>query len=109
MAQDRSGTVKYAMFGMDYRGAPVVASNVTTADAKALAKSRHLNGYHLVPMDPDKKSRGTMSYIEVKPGHYENWEMFFWLEDNYRHAHWRPESVTEARKAERKRSGGISA
>jgi hypothetical protein len=96
--------VQYAMFGMDYGGHPVVASNVTNDDAAAMAESRELNGYHLVPLAPKRNSRGTISYIRVDD-HYEIWEMYFWLEANYKHAHWRPEDVTTARKAERDRRG----
>lgn len=82
---------------MDYGGHPVVASNATNDDAAAMAESRELNGYHLVPLDPKRNYRGTINYIRVDD-HYEIWEMYFWLEANYKHAHWRPEDVTTARR-----------
>ena len=66
-----------------------------------------MNGFHLWPMDPRADSRGTVSYIDVD-GHqnYEIWEMYFWLEDNYKYAKWRPDDVANAKKTAREKMRG---
>jgi hypothetical protein len=48
----------FTMFGYDEEENPVVATNVTTTEAKAFAKAKELNGFFLAPQDTHRPSGG---------------------------------------------------
>lgn len=76
-------SVEYTMFGYDEEKNPVVATNVTTTEAKAFAEAKRVTGFFLSPQRSGGPSAGIVSYEQDNEGVYRKVTLRHWTANNH--------------------------
>jgi hypothetical protein len=79
--------ITYVMFGYDQDWNAFAASSVTAAQAREIAESMSLHGYHMAPSRGEAYPNAKCgSYLANEEGHFERATMWQWLRENYHYA-----------------------